>query len=308
MFRFKLLRQLRRLTALFFLLAVTACFLDFTGQILRWCGWTVRIQLMPAALALSVAAAAILAVTLLFGRIYCSAVCPLGILQDIAFFLRRTLGWLFPVRRPAAGRSRPRALLVVRISIAVIFFSGGFLGLHFLWLEPYGMYGRMTASLAAPHVRACGNRLAEWAGERVDRDSSRSKQSRRRRSWKERQLDAVAAWAEEHVQTVEVVAPPVCMVALSWSLLVLILALAVWRGRVWCNTICPVGTALGCLSRFSLLRPKIDPVKCVKCRMCEKVCKTQSIDVERGAIDLTTCVACFDCGAVCKKGALKWSR
>lgn len=303
MFRFQLLRQLRRLIALFFLLAVTACFLDFTGQILRWFGWTVKLQLMPAALALSVAAVVILAVTLVFGRIYCSAVCPLGILQDVAFFLRRTVGRLFPARRHVAGKARPRALLIVRISIAVIFFSGGFLGLHFLWLEPYGMYGRMTASLAAPHARACGNRLAEWAGARVDREFSHAK-----RSWTERQLDAVAAWAEEHVQTVEVVAPPVCMVVLSWSLLALILALAVWRGRVWCNTVCPVGTALGCLSRFSLLKPKIDPAKCVKCRMCEKVCKTQSIDVEHGAIDLTTCVACFDCGAVCKKGALKWSR
>ena len=302
MFRFQLLRQLRRLAALFFLLAVTACFLDFTGQILRWFGWTVKLQLMPAALALSVTAAVILVVTLVFGRVYCSVVCPMGILQDIAFFLRRTVGRLFPVRRPAARRARPRALLVVRISIAVIFFSGGFLGLHFLWLEPYGMYGRMTASLAAPPARACGNRLAEWAGKRVDRGSHSKRQ------WMERQLDVVAAWAEEHVQTVEVVAPPVCMIVLSWSLLALILALAVWKGRVWCNTVCPVGTALGCLSRFSLLRPKIDPAKCVKCRMCEKVCKTQSIDVERGAIDLTTCVACFDCGAVCKKGALKWSR
>lgn len=303
MFRFQLLRQLRRLAAIFFLLAVTACLLDFTGQILSWFGWTVRLQLMPAALALSVAAVVILAVTLLFGRVYCSTVCPLGILQDVAYFLRRTIGRLFPGRRAAAGKGRPRVLLVVRISIAVIFFSGGFLGLHFLWLEPYGIYGRMTASIAAPHVRACGNRLAEWAGERVD-----SEPSPQDRSWKERQLDAVAAWAEEHVRTVEVVAPPVCMVALSWSLFVLILALAVWRGRFWCNTVCPVGTALGCLARFSLLKPKIDPAKCVKCRMCEKVCKAQSIDVARGVIDLTTCVACFDCGAVCKKGALRWAR
>ena len=302
------LRVLRILLATFFLLAVTACFLDFTGTAAKWFGWTVKIQLMPAALALSVTAAVILAVTLVFGRVYCSVVCPMGILQDIAFFLRRTVGRLFPARRSATGRARPRALLVVRISIAVVFFSGGFLGLHFLWLEPYGMYGRMTASLAAPPVRACGNRLAEWAGERVDRASDQSAQERQRQTWTERPLDAVAAWAEEHVQKVEVVAPPVCMVVLSWSLLVLILALSVWRGRVWCNTICPVGTALGCLSRVSLLRPKIDPAKCVKCRMCEKVCKSQSIDVERGAIDLTTCVACFDCGAVCKKGALKWSR
>lgn len=305
MLRYRLLRLLRRLAAVFFLLAVTACFLDFTGLILRGFGWTVRIQLMPAALSLSVAAAVILAVTLVFGRVYCSAVCPLGILQDIAIFMRRTVGRLFPRRRgPAApGGPRPLAHWIVRISIAVIFFSGGFLGLHFLWLEPYGMYGRMTASLAAPHVRACGNRLAEWAGERVDMEP-RSESL----SWKGRQLEAVAEWAEAHVRTVEVVAPPVCMVVLSWSLLALILSLAAWKGRFWCNMVCPVGTVLGCLARISLLKPKIDPAKCVKCRICERVCKAQSIDVARGVIDLTTCVACFDCGAVCKKGALRWAR
>ena len=111
MLRYRLLRLLRRLAAVFFLLAVTACFLDFTGLILRGFGWTVKIQLMPAALALSVAAAVILAVTLVFGRVYCSVVCPLGILQDIAIFMRRTVGRLIPGRRgPAApGGPRPRA-------------------------------------------------------------------------------------------------------------------------------------------------------------------------------------------------------
>ena len=110
MLRYRLLRLLRRLAAVFFLLAVTACFLDFTGLILRGFGWTVKIQLMPAALALSVAAAVILAVTLVFGRVYCSVVCPLGILQDIAIFMRRTVGRLIPGRRGPAAPGGPRPL------------------------------------------------------------------------------------------------------------------------------------------------------------------------------------------------------
>ena len=89
---------------------------------------------------------------------------------------------------------------------------------------------------------------------------------------------------------------------------VLILVLAAWKGRFWCNTICPVGTVLGCLSKVSLLKPKIDLAKCVKCGMCERACKAQSIDIASGTVDRTTCIACFDCGAVCKKGALTWSR
>ena len=282
------LRIIRIVLATFFLLAVTACFLDFTGTSAKWFGWTVKIQLMPAALALSLAAAAILGVTLLFGRIYCSVVCPLGILQDIVFFFRRMVGRLVPSRRGITGTTGVSPVAgsvtmlrnVVRYAIAIVFFAGGFLGLHFTWLEPYAIYGRMATGLAAPLVRLGNNHLA--------------------------------AWAERHgsyaFHVVEVVAPPLCLVILSAALLVLILALAVWRGRFWCNTVCPVGTVLGCLSKVSLLKPKIDLAKCVKCGMCERACKAQSIDIASGMIDRTTCVACFDCGAVCKKGALTWSR
>lgn len=267
------LRVIRILSAAFFLLAVTACFLDFTGTATRWFGWTAKFQLMPSALALSLVAVAILAVTLLCGRVYCSAVCPLGILQDIAIFFRRKV---FPFGRDAF----PRVRTTVRLAFAVVFFAGGFLGFHFVWLEPYAIYGRMATSLVAPLVRSGNNQLAVWA----ERHGSYA------------------------FHAVEVVAPPLCMVMLSAALLVLILALAVWKGRFWCNVVCPVGTVLGGLSRFSLLKPKIDSAKCVKCRLCEKACKARSIDVARGTIDRTTCVACFDCGAVCGKGALTWSK
>ena len=50
------LRVIRILLATFFLLAVTACFVDFTGTSARWLGWTAKLQLMPAALALSAVA------------------------------------------------------------------------------------------------------------------------------------------------------------------------------------------------------------------------------------------------------------
>jgi polyferredoxin len=271
------LRIIRIVLATFFLLAVTACFLDFTGTASRWFGWTVKLQLMPAALALSLVAAAILVVTFLCGRVYCSVVCPLGILQDIAIFLRRVFRLKF---KPAARGGVALVRQIVRGLIAAAFFAGGFLGIHFLWLEPYGIYGRMAGSLVAPLVREGNNHLAVWA----------------------------ARHGSYAFHTVEVVAPPLCMVVLSASLLALILVLALWKGRFWCNTVCPVGTVLGCVSRFSLLKPRIDLQKCVKCRLCEKACKAQSIDVASGTIDLTTCVACFDCGAACGKGALKWSR
>lgn len=271
------LRTFRILLAAFFLTAVTACFLDFTGTSARWLGWTVRLQLMPAALALSLAAVAILAVTLLFGRVYCSIVCPLGVIQDVAVFLRKVFGFRFA---PSCQGKVARLRQWFRVAVAAAFFAGGFLGLHFAWLEPYAIYGRMAANLAAPLVREGNNQLAVWT----------------------------AKSGGFALQAVETAAPPLCMVVLSAAMLALIVLLALWKGRFWCNTVCPVGAVLGFVSRFSVLKPKIDPSKCVKCRLCEKACKARCIDIAAGAIDRTSCVACFDCGAACGKGALKWSR
>ena len=269
------LRVLRILCAVTMMLSVTACFLDFTGTSLRWLGWSVRIQLMPALLSFGVVATAILVATFIFGRVYCSFVCPLGIMQDVAIRLVR-LAW----RRRACPPELPgRGRQIFRIAVAAAFFSGGFLGIHFTWLEPYAIYGR-AATLLAPLVRIGSNSFAEW----MERHGSYA------------------------FHAVEVTMPPLCVAVLSAAMVALVLALALWKGRFWCNTVCPVGTLLGLISRFSLMKPKIDRAKCVSCHLCEKVCKAHCIDVSTGRIDCSSCVACFNCGATCGKGAISWSR
>ncbi len=273
------LRILRIVLATFSILALTAAFVDFTGTAAGWFGWMAKIQLGPSALALSVATVvAIVACTLLFGRVYCSVVCPLGILQDVLIFLRRLFGFRFS----AAAETKPARLVRegVRLASLAVFLAGGFLGLHFQWLEPYAIYGRAASTLLAP-LYCMGN-------------------------------NALAQWAERHASyafhAVEIVAPPLAVVVLSAGMLALIAALALWKGRLWCNAVCPVGTLLGYTAKVSLLKPKIDTEKCVKCGLCARACKAGSIDVATGTIDRSTCVACFDCGVVCGKGALTWSK
>lgn len=78
-----MLRNIRRALAVFSIIAVTALFLDFTGTVHAWLGWMAKIQFLPALLALNVGViAALVVLTLLFGRLYCSVICPLGIMQD----------------------------------------------------------------------------------------------------------------------------------------------------------------------------------------------------------------------------------
>lgn len=80
----------------------------------------------------------------------------------------------------------------------------------------------------------------------------------------------------------------------------------VW-GRLWCNTICPVGSLLGLVSKYSLLGIRIDADKCGGCHKCEHKCKAMCIDVENKQVDMSRCVDCFNCLGECKAGAISFS-
>ncbi len=89
------------------------------------------------------------------------------------------------------------------------------------------------------------------------------------------------------------------------TLVVIVLCAWLW-GREYCNTICPVGTTLSLVSRFSLFRPLIDADKCKNCKLCERGCKASCIDVSNHRIDYSRCVDCFDCVDSCKFDALHY--
>ena len=72
-----MLRKVRITLATIFLLGLTFLFLDFTGTAHTWLGWMAKAQALEAVLALNVVVIVVLvALTLVFGRIYCSVICP----------------------------------------------------------------------------------------------------------------------------------------------------------------------------------------------------------------------------------------
>lgn len=78
----------------------------------------------------------------------------------------------------------------------------------------------------------------------------------------------------------------------------------VW-GRLWCNTLCPVGSLLSLVSRYRLFGIRIDADKCGGCRKCEHGCKAMCIDIDNKKVDHSRCVNCFNCLTECKAGAIK---
>ena len=83
-----MLKKIRTTLALVVFVLITLLFLDVTGTLHAWLGWLAKIQFWPAFYALNIGVVAVLVVlTLVFGRIYCSVICPLGVMQDVVSWL-----------------------------------------------------------------------------------------------------------------------------------------------------------------------------------------------------------------------------
>ena len=268
-----MLRKIRIILATVFLAGITLLFLDFTGTIHCLTGWKAKIQFLPAVLALNVVVIVFLILlTLICGRIYCSVICPLGIMQDIiAWFGKKAKKNRYAY---SAAKNWLRYGMLAVFVAALVAGASSIVSL----LAPYSAFGRIASNLLAPVYRWCNNLLA-WGAE---------------------QADSLAFYRTE------VSTGGTLMVAVAAVTLVLLFILAWRNGRTYCNTICPVGTVLGFLSRWSWLKPVIDTSKCVNCRLCERNCKSACINTAEHSIDYSRCVACMDCINKCHSGAISY--
>lgn len=215
----------------------------------------------------------ILLATLLFGRCYCSFLCPLGILQDIFIAISRKIG----LRQTHVFQKPCPA---VRYSILVVTLFSAFLGtLAFVnLLDPYSLFGRIAAD-GFKWAAIVANNILVGTLETFD--------------------IYVLLMQERHFT-------PYAVLAVSMLSFCLVLIFSMFFGRLYCNTICPLGALLGLFSRFSLFRFTIDREKCKSCNLCERSCKAGCIDPETLEIDQTRCVACFNCVDVCRKSAARY--
>ena len=271
-----MLRKIRIVLAAIFFVGVTLLFLDFTGTLHAWLGWMAKVQFLPALLAVNVGVlAALIFLTILFGRVYCSVICPLGVMQDM-------ISW---VHGKTKKKNRFRfsyspAKNVLRYTVLVLYAVAVVLGVHAIvvLLAPYSAYGRIAANLLAPLYQLGNNAfamLAERAGSYA--------------------FYSVDVWIKSATTFGVAAATLVIVGILAWK-----------HGRTWCNTICPVGSLLGLLSKFSLFAPVIDTEKCRNCGLCGKQCKASCINMKEHKIDYTRCVACMDCIETCKEGAIRY--
>lgn len=246
-----MLRKIRIAAAALFFAGITLLFVGIGHQ---WWGWMAKLQFLPSCMALNFAAIAfVLLLTLVFGRIYCSVICPMGVFQDLVIRVHKLLS---PKgRKPKRHFVKEPRIVRYGVLALVIVTALTFSQLLLTVLAPYSAYGRMVRSIVG---LSRGESLA-----------------------------------------------PALLITAAATLVVICVCAWIW-GRGWCNTVCPVGSVLGLVSRFSLFKVSIDQSQCVSCRKCEKGCKSSCIDIDTHTIDHSRCVDCFDCLDSCPKGGIKF--
>ena len=264
-----MLKVIRIVAALAVFIGLNLFFFGFV----EGAGCLAQIQFVPACLAFNfIVVGTVVAVTLLTGRIYCSVVCPLGIFQDIVLRLRKLFVRKNFAYRP--GRPVVRAVCAVVFVVLVLCGCAALAGL----IEPYSAYGRFATHVFEPLAAMCANAAADLA----------------------------ARWGHPCMLKSEIFVRGWAALGVAGVAFAALTVLTAWRGRLFCNTVCPVGAVLGLLSARAPFKIRLDAAKCVKCGLCAKACKAECIDVANGTVDQSRCVRCFNCLGTCKKEALSW--
>ena len=269
----RFLKQVRLVISLIFILAITLLYFDLSFSIqASLAEYPLYLQFIPSLLSfisVSVIAGAgfiiVIILTLLFGRVYCSTVCPLGVLQDIITFLRKKR------RRINYALTKPftKTRYIVLAVTILLFLFGLSIGLNLL--DPYSNFGRIVSNLFRPIIIIINN-VISFLFESIN-------------------LYWVSPMDFKGINPFSFV--------FSISFLGLIFWLSYNYGRLYCNSICPVGTFLGILSKISLFKIGIIESNCIECGECETVCKSNCIESESKFVDFTRCVGCFNCLDVC---------
>ncbi|MBN1952063.1 MAG: 4Fe-4S binding protein [Bacteroidales bacterium] len=233
------------------------------------------LKLFTAHTLISIVFIGLVLITLFGGRIYCSVFCPLGIMQDILahfnFFRlpfkkqrRKFKKALNYIRYPILG-----AFILTWISLGIVAVS---------WLDPYANFGRIASSIYQPLFVFLNNGLSDF-------------------------LSEANSGSLEGIHTVSIWLHPVTLLAAS-GMFLLILVLVIYQDRLYCNTVCPVGTFLGLLSKVSLFKIRIQNTACTQCGKCQLACKANCINIKEMTIDETRCVSCYNCISSCQDDAV----
>lgn len=222
-------------------------------------------------------AAVTILVTFILGRLVCGWVCPLGSIHQFFSFVFKKAKLLQPKKRPVASTSWKYYILIFILvgSLFTLDLVGIFDPLSLL-------YRSFTASLLPAlsigftaflgllyqiHLSALGDILAQF--------------------FENLALNSIFIQG--------------FFIGLIFIGLVL---LDLNRERFWCRYLCPLGAFLGLISRWNVLKLRIDPQKCIDCELCNIHCQTEANPFPQEDWKSSECDYCYTCSAICPTSAI----
>lgn len=279
---YTIIKRFRVAFSLLFLILATIIFLDFKYRISQTIAeYVLFFQFYPnviklifdgASLAI-ISLSIILILTILFGRIYCSFLCPLGVLQDVVINILNK----FKILKHKYEKNRwqlPQYILSIAVFLCLIF---GFI-LPLSIFDPYALTGKIYGSLLKPLVVFVNNQLAYLLNS----------------------FDLYVLFPEKNIKLNKY------SVYSGIFLLSIVFLPLFFKGRFYCNSICPVGGILSLISRFSLFKIQINSSECSNCSLCQKYCKANCLDYKNQLVDFSRCVVCFNCLTKCSKNGISF--
>ncbi|MDR2581404.1 MAG: 4Fe-4S dicluster domain-containing protein [Fibromonadaceae bacterium] len=265
-----MLKKIRVAVSILIFSLLTFYFLDFAGILPSRIHVLGHIQFIPALLSHNAIIVCLIILALLFGRVYCSFICPMGVFQDIASRCSK---------KKFAYRKNNPVLRWSIVAITFILFLSGFtiaIGI----LDPYSAYGRIAVHIFRPIYIFANNILA----------------------------GVFSNFGNYTFYKVGIGILSIFSLSVALLTFVAIGVLAWKKGRFYCNTICPVGTVLGFINKFSLFKIRINNTQCTSCGICEKNCKASCIDAKAKTIDYSRCVNCFNCVKGCNRRGVFYAK
>ncbi len=216
----------------------------------------------------------LIVLTFIFGRIYCSTLCPFGILQDIFIFLK----YKFSKNKFFKKQKNYKIFRYVFTGVLfAIFFIGNITLLSIF--EPYSNFGRIINEIIKP-VAYFLNNTVSFILQKTD-------------------IHLVKKVETHSFYTGSFIYAAIILVIVS--------ILSFYKGRFFCNTLCPAGALLGIISKFSIFKIRVSQNKCNSCGLCSSVCKAGCIDADTKTINYEMCINCFNCLDSCVRENLKYS-
>ncbi len=216
----------------------------------------------------------LLILTALFGRFYCAVCCPMGIVQDVAAFVRHKI---FRHKKNIKA-TRSHYFKYLKYLSFGAFFTGLFFGevIFVAWLEPYSIFGRFLNGINPSFYQYHATGMVQYldSGEALN----------------------VENFALSKIYNITIIASIVMFLLIFMSLM---------RRRFFCHNICPIGTLLGFFAKNPLFKLQIIPENCIQCKKCTVHCAGDNcLDIPNKKLNNSTCVMCMNCLNDCNSGAV----